>query len=254
MIGRFFAHRRARLSTGGFEPPAPERPLFVVGDIHGRADLLSRLLQRIEPDRAEFSGQLVFAGDYVDRGARSRDVLLRLHDLSLGTPGDVVCLCGNHERMMLDFIDDPSGAGQRWLRNGGVQTLASFSVEDMTEASPPQAITEAASRLAAALGPDLLAWLRGLPLHLESGNVHVVHAGADPAVSMSAQDPQTLIWGHGKFASVDRSDGQWVAHGHTIVDEPAAMRGRISVDTGAWFSERLTAARIAAGEVRFIST
>lgn len=254
MIGRFFARRRERSAAGGFDPPAPERPLCVVGDIHGRADLLSRLLHRLEPERAASFGQLVFVGDYVDRGPHSRDVLLRLRELCLGAPGDVVCLGGNHERMMLDFIDDPVGAGVRWLRNGGVQTLASCSIDGIAELSPPAALVEAAARLADALGPDLLSWLRALPLHLESGNVHVVHAGADPAVRMSDQDPQTLIWGHAKFASVDRSDGQWVVHGHTIVTEPMVMRGRISVDTGAWYSERLTAARIAAGEVRFVST
>jgi serine/threonine protein phosphatase 1 len=43
-----------------------------------------------------------------------------------------------------------------------------------------------------------------------------------------------------------------VVHGHFVVEQPAAERGRIAVDTGAYFSDRLTAARIADGEVSFL--
>ena len=63
-----------------------------------------------------------------------------------------------------------------------------------------------------------------------------------------------MLWGHPEFERRPRRDGLWIAHGHTIVEEPAATGGRISVDTGAWTSERLTAAAVWEGEVRFLQT
>ena len=62
----------------------------------------------------------------------------------------------------------------------------------------------------------------------------------------------TLLWGCESFRTTDRDDGVWVVHGHFVVMQPAAERGRIAVDTGAYFSDRLTAARIAGGEVTFL--
>ena len=86
------------------------------------------------------------------------------------------------------------------------------------------------------------------------GNVNFTHAGADPARPVAAQEAHTLTWGHPDFGMVPRSDGQWIVHGHTIVDAPFVAPGQICVDTGAFFSGRLTAARLADGDVQFLST
>lgn len=79
---------------GRFSPAAPDQPLFVIGDLHGRADLLDKLL-----DQARDGEQIICVGDYVDRGENSADVLARLHE----TP-DILCLKGNHEDMLLAFF------------------------------------------------------------------------------------------------------------------------------------------------------
>jgi len=50
---------------------------------------------------------LVFLGDYIDRGESSRAVLERVHGLQMHGEGRVICLQGNHEKLMLDFIDAP---------------------------------------------------------------------------------------------------------------------------------------------------
>ena len=52
--------------------------VFAVGDIHGRADLLEPLIREIEADLARSAASrrvVVFLGDYVDRGAQSRQVI-----------------------------------------------------------------------------------------------------------------------------------------------------------------------------------
>lgn len=226
-------------------PMAPGEPLAVIGDIHGRADLLDRLLEKLAGSAPDH--RVIFVGDYIDRGDQSAQVLERLRSLQQDSHGDPapICLTGNHEVMLLAFLDGPAESGARWLRFGGLQTMASYGI------TPPagQDVTEAewlAARdgLRAAMGPQTEEWLRGLPYQWQSGNVATVHAAADPARPMSEQDPETLAWGHRAFESEPRSDGIWIVHGHTVVDSPLQAQGRLSIDTGAYATGRLTAALI----------
>lgn len=236
---------------------APERPLYAVGDIHGRADLIDPILQVIDSDVAErgyTAPQLVFLGDYVDRGENSAQVLTHLRDLSLAVPDAVTCLMGNHEKMMLDFLDDPAGRGARWLVNGGLQTLASYRIGGIGTNALVEDMCEASDALAAALPEGMLEWLRGLPLWFRSGNVICVHAGMNPARPPEEQDDRALLWGHRDFVRAPREDGLLVVHGHTIVKEPVIRAGRIAIDTGAYHSGRLTVAAIGSGHCRFLQT
>ena len=238
--------------------PMPEKPVVVVGDVHGRADLLDQLLARIDSWATEqrIDGHhTVFVGDYIDRGDDAAGVLDRVSALHEANPERVTCLMGNHERMMLDTLDDPQGRGPRWLRYGGLQTLASYRVGGLTASSAPELIEDAAGRLRDTLPEGLEGWLRGLPMAWESGDVHVVHAAADPSLGMDDQPDNVLLWGSEDFLKRPRDDGLWVVHGHTIVDEPQVVRRRIAVDTGAYYSGALTAAVILPGEpVRFLAT
>ena len=230
------------LGRGAFPPPAPEGELAVIGDLHGRADLLARMFERIEAEQPDAT--VVTVGDYVDRGPDSRAVL----EMVRQRPG-LVALRGNHEAMMLGFLDDPELEAQRWLRVGGRETLQSYGI------TPPDCAADrapAAAALRAALG-GTEDWLRGLPTSWRSGEVLVSHAGADPARSPDDQDEHVLLWGHPAFAQRRRRDGVWVVHGHNVVDSARARGGRVAVDTGAWKTGRLTAAVLAAGEpVTFI--
>ncbi|WP_370634895.1 metallophosphoesterase [Roseivivax sp. GX 12232] len=227
-----------------FEPPAPEVPFAAVGDIHGRLDLLEELLPKLPQDL-----HIICVGDYVDRGPASVNTLRFLKDHP-----EILCLKGNHEDMLLDFIDRPDERGPRWLRNGGLQTLADIGVRGISETTQGEPLIEARHRMAEEMGAELISWVRELPLLHETGNVAVLHAGADPAKPLSAADKRTLIWGHRDFLQVPRQDGTWVVHGHTIVDAPSAEDGRVALDTGAYATGRLTAGIVEAGEVRFIST
>ena len=224
----------------------PAQPFVAVGDVHGRADLLTRLLDAL--DTGPQAGlPVVCVGDYVDRGEQSAEVLAILR-----ARADTICLLGNHEEMLLNFLEDPVRQGPRWLRFGGLQTMASFGAPMVAQTAPDEAWTEARDVLSEAMGPELIEWLHALPTRWQSGNVAVVHAGADPALPMEAQEDRVLIWGHPKFESEDRSDGVWVVHGHTIVDNALARSGRISVDTGAYATGTLSAAVIAPGDLSFV--
>jgi|AntRauTorcE11898_2_1112593.scaffolds.fasta_scaffold02795_3 serine/threonine protein phosphatase 1 len=234
-------------------PVAPDRSFVAIGDIHGRADLLGDLERRLE---AECPGwPVVFLGDYVDRGEQSREVLERLMAVSEEDKPEVTCLMGNHERMLLDMLDNPERATSRWLRNGGLQVLASFGVAlPRRNSANPAALNDMRDALATAMGDSMIAWLRARPLRWQNGNVWALHAGADPRHPISEQTEDILLWGHPDFQSCPRADGQWIVHGHTIVDIPYAVNGCIAVDTGAYATGRLSAAVIGDGDVRFLHT
>jgi serine/threonine protein phosphatase 1 len=237
MFKSFFKQQRSRTQM---PPIAPRQNLRIIGDIHGRADLMDKALN------AASNAQTILVGDYVDRGENSAAVLRHLCDRA-----DLICLMGNHEDMLLRFLDDPTQHGARWLRYGGLQTLASFGVAGASETSSTKSLEIARDQLETAMGVELLQWLRSLPSVWQSGNVGVVHAGADPATALQDQDLQTLRWGHPDFATTDRIDGIWVVHGHTIVEQPLIRGGTINVDTGAYATGRLSQALITQGGVSF---
>ena len=237
MFNRLFQRKAAKPE---FPLPVPDETFIVLGDIHGRADLLQRFLD-MEP-----SYPVVCVGDYIDRGDNSAEVLQILR-----SELNVTCISGNHEEMLLNFLKNPEQSGARWLRYGGLQTLASFGVAGVTESSRTDAIVKAAEQLQDAMGPDLIAWLGTLPSRWQSGNVAVVHAGADPSMDIADQSKSTLHWGHPDFDKSMRRDGVWIVHGHTIVDAPGTMDGRIAIDTGAYATGRLTAVLIEQGQTSF---
>jgi serine/threonine protein phosphatase 1 len=231
----------------------PAKPFLAVGDIHGRSDLLAELQRRIGTEHSDWP--VVFLGDYIDRGPDSRQVLDLLMAATAGPASNAICLMGNHERMLLDFLEDPSRHGPRWLRNGGVQTLSSFDV------MPPDGFLDETAALeilrdqfVTAMGMERIKWMRALPLIWRSGNVWAVHAGASPGCPMNKQSADVLLWGHPHFLRQLRGDGQWIVHGHTIMDAPQARQGRIAVDTGAYATGILTAAAISHEGVAFLQT
>jgi len=113
---------------------------------------------------------------------------------------------GNHERMILDFTDDPKTYGRSWLRNDGLQTLASFGIGGCTESSGGDQLLAAAEQLTESMGTDLMQWIRDLPLIWHSGNLWVVHAAALPDVPMDQQTEKVLLWGSSRFHRSGRPD------------------------------------------------
>lgn len=250
---RFLRKRRSRaVPEASFEPPGAPGPIYAIGDIHGRYDLLERLAEMIAVDSASFEERAtwVFLGDYIDRGEHDCQVVELLMNLAKWPEADMVFLMGNHEQMLLQFLREPDSAG-RWLRFGGRETLLSYGIGG--DLLTPGAALELRAELSDALGPHL-GFIEGLRLCHRAGNIFFAHAGADPVVPVDEQDVQVLLWGCPAFRRAPRTDGIWVAHGHFIVDHPGAEAGRIAVDTGAYYSGRLTAARIHRGAVAFLQT
>lgn len=229
--------------------PLPERQTYIVGDIHGRADLLELMLELIDAHIGGTSAtdpQLVFLGDYIDHGPDSAVVLARMQELQEKFPTNVTCLMGSHERMMLDFLADPATRGPRWMRSGAVQTLRSFGITtaDQETSLEFNAFPATATALRRRIPANALRWLENLPLSWSSGNLWAVHAGADPGHTMEDQSARVLLWGHPEFDCGPRGDDVWIAYGHTEVEAPMVHEGRIGMDTGAWRTGRLTACAV----------
>jgi serine/threonine protein phosphatase 1 len=240
-------------------PPAtvpPGRRVYAIGDIHGRADLLVKLLDELRADieKGGFEGRpiLVFLGDYVDRGFQSKDVIDVLLGSSL-SPFETYFLKGNHEAAMLQFLRDPS-IGPRWAEFGGVETLVSYGVRPPRTRTSPDEWALASQTLNDMLPPNHLHFLTNLDLSVRIGDYVFVHAGVRPGVPLDQQSEYDLLWIRDEFLSDRRPLGAVIVHGHTPTSKPHKDSRRIGVDTGAYLSGRLTAARFEHDGVEFIST
>ena len=231
---------------------APAQTFCAIGDIHGCNDLLRPLYQTLRSDCGP-DVPVVFLGDMVDRGPDSRPVLTFIHDLCRTLPEAHIALMGNHEAMMIDFLDAPEASGVRWIHYGGRETLISFGIDVPPGHSDPAVLGDLRDQLIEAMSPDLLNWLRTLPSRWSTGNVHCVHAAMAPDRPVDRQTSQVLTHGHRDFLRRARTDGQIVVHGHTIMPDPICAETRISLDTGAYATGRLTGAVIKAGECRFVT-
>jgi serine/threonine protein phosphatase 1 len=248
--------RRTPASTRAAEVP-PGAAIYAIGDIHGRLDLLEDLLSQIAQDAARHPAdaerQLIFLGDYVDRGAASRAVIDRLLEDPL--PGfKTVYLMGNHEEAMLDFVLDRSD-GMDWLSFGGLETLLSYDVPMKRPPNSREATAELRDLLAERLPQAHLDFLRRCRLSHDAGDYVFVHAGVRPGVPMDRQTATDLLWIREEFLrSRAPLPGKVVVHGHTICDLPQDLGARINVDTGAFASGRLTCLVLRGTGRRFLMT
>lgn len=232
--------------------------VYAVGDIHGRVDLLNKLLSLIKADIASRTferASIVFLGDYIDRGFHSREVIDRLIDLKASARSpvtNVVCLAGNHEDMMLKFLEDPA-EGRHWLGVGGLATLASYGVM-LEEESDLDALLEASHALEATISKGHLSFLRGLDEHCRLGDVLFIHAGLRPGVAFDAQTRRDKLGIRGEFTRSDFDFGVKIVHGHTGVRSALVGPQRVAIDTGAFATGVLSAAVLEGAVVSVLNT
>jgi serine/threonine protein phosphatase 1 len=259
MLGMIWPRRRASQrggddAAGGKRSIPGGRRLYVVGDIHGRADLLAALHARIEADarrHGDAAPTIVYLGDYVDRGPSSPEVLDMLIDRPL--PGfERIHLKGNHEDMMLRFLAGPPDPN--WLFNGGDATLIGYGLEVNFLRFDAVGLEALRQGLRQALPAAHLQFLEGLQLYHEEGDYLFVHAGLRPGTSLKRQRPADLMWIRDAFLLSDADFGKTVVHGHTISVDPEVRPNRIGIDTGAFYSGRLTCLVLAGSETGFLHT
>jgi serine/threonine protein phosphatase 1 len=232
--------------------PKAHKRLYVIGDIHGRLDLLDRLIVKINSDAKEHAADCltVTLGDYIDRGPKSRGVLDRL--LSNPFPGPYIALRGNHEALLETFLHDPS-IGDQWRSLGGLETLHSFGVQAASLKVGGNYIS-AAEQLLASLSAEQMKFLASLRMSLTVGPYFLCHAGVRPGVPLEHQRDEDLLWIRDEFLDSQTDFGKIVVHGHTPVVKPESLPNRINIDTGAFATGRLTCVVLEGEDRRFLST
>lgn len=226
--------------------PEAEAPrglrLYAVGDVHGCAELLEDVHQRIDADLARRPAddwRVIHLGDYVDRGPDVRGAVGQAIARLAG--GRCYCLRGNHEQYLIDMLIDPlSRTLGAWLAYGGVETLASYGVAVPRDPEDEAARHGLRDAMLAAIPAGHQQFLLGLPHLVRFGDYAFVHAGIRPGRALEAQRARDLVWIREPFLSDATDHGVVVVHGHTPVDRVEVRANRIGIDTGAVFGGTLS--------------
>ncbi|WP_375390478.1 metallophosphoesterase family protein [uncultured Sphingomonas sp.] len=233
-----------------------ERAVYAIGDVHGRYDLAKALLSAIVADIRTLPDEadplIVFLGDYVDRGPQSADVLSMLVWMMRHAPCETTFLKGNHEAMLLAFLDAPREAGA-WLRFGGEATLRSYGVEIGDDEVAEDRYEALRDTFMDRLPSSHLEALRQLPTSLICGDYVFVHAGLRPGISLARQSDDDRLWIRRDFLAAEHAFEKTVVHGHTWdSQDPVVTQTRIGIDTGAYRTGVLTALRLVGSTQAFL--
>ena len=228
---------------------------YAVGDIHGRLDLTKQLISQIEKDILKYPKDkpvLVFLGDYIDRGPDSKGVIDILIDIS--KKYECVFLKGNHEDILLMFLDDAK-KGPLWLINGGIETIKSYGIKEISEEDEKNNYPELQNQLLKKISKDHLNFFKNtLQLTYETKKYLFVHAGVRFDIPINKQKKQDLLWIREPFLSEDTNFGKIIVHGHSINEkEPDIKANRIGIDTGAYYTDILTCLVISGDKTYFIN-
>jgi serine/threonine protein phosphatase 1 len=227
---------------------------YVVGDVHGRLDLVEELLAEIERDVRSSPPEkclLVFLGDLIDRGPNSASVLelLRLYRYP---PLEPVFLLGNHEEVLLRILGGEAQLIADWRLFGGGETLMSYGVAPDVLSGLDQA--QALAVVRKAIPRQHVTFLRSFADTCRFGDYLFVHAGIRPGIDLDDQKQSDLRWIREPFLEDRAHHGFVVVHGHTISNEVEERSNRIGIDTGAYKTGVLTALVVEDDQRRFLTT
>ena len=210
-----------------------------MGDIHGRADLLVKMIDQIEADdaaRGPAQTTVILLGDLVDRGPDSAAVIAMAREW--GTRRTVRALQGNHEEMFLNSFEDEDIL-RHFLRFGGRETLLSYPIPPDEYARTT--LEELQALMAERVPLTDVEFMRNMEDLIRIGDYVFVHAGIRPGVPLDEQVSPDLRWIRGQFLNDTTPRDFVVVHGHTITPDPELHPWRIGIDTGAFASGQLSA-------------
>lgn len=240
--------------TGAAPRGIPGYRAYVVGDVHGRLDLLEQLLGSIEADISKRPSEktlLVFLGDLIDRGPNSAEVIERLRTYNAASVRTVFLL-GNHEEVLLRVLDGDAALITQWCWFGGRECLKNYGLDSDAIV---QLDDEAALRAIRSVIPkEHVEFIGSFVDSCRFGDYLFVHAGIRPGVPIEEQAQSDLRWIREPFLMNDTDHGPIVVHGHTISDEVQERPNRIGIDTGAYRTGVLTSLVIDGETRRYLQT
>lgn len=230
------------------------RRAYVVGDVHGRLDLLDQLLEKIHSDIAErepLETLLVFLGDLIDRGSSSKQVVERLRTYQHDGVRTIFLL-GNHEEVLLRILEGDASLIPSWLRFGGANSLQSYGIDPLLLAALPD--DAAIAKVRRAVPREHVEFLKSFVDTCRFGDYLFVHAGVRPGIPVEEQRQTDLRWIREPFLSDETAHGFTVVHGHSISLQIEERKNRIGIDTGAFATGVLTALGIEGTERWYLDT
>lgn len=229
--------------------------VYAIGDIHGRRDLLDRLLDQIAADdraRGPSDMHIVFLGDLMDRGPDSAGVIDRAMDLAQTMGQNCHFLMGNHEEVYLAAATGDEKLVRFFCKIGGRETILSYDIS-------PQDYNALDMEQLAARIPDLfpqrhIDFIARFKDRIVMGDYAFVHAGIRPGIPIDQQRPKDLRWIREDFILDEAPHDKLIVHGHTITDDVEECPNRIGIDTGAYMSGMLTALGLEGGNRWYLKT
>ena len=222
--------------------------IYAIGDVHGQLALLRAAHDRIADDKAREgtrSAEVVHIGDYVDRGPDSKGVIEYLATTDADEP--FVFLCGNHDRMMLGFLDptielDRISKRIDWFNSniGGRITLKSYGLST----GWPRGRSAIQERAIEEVPEHHLEFIRSLRMSFQTSGLYFAHAGVRPGIDLADQSEEDLLWIRDDFLLDSTDHGKLVVHGHTPTNLIDYRTNRLNIDTGAAWEGNLSAVAI----------
>jgi len=187
----------------------------IIPDIHGQAEKLRVALKNLgwrrngttwlhsEPDR-----QIVFLGDFIDRGPENAAVIRIVRELM--DAGRAQAIMGNHELNAIHFhtADPETGAPLRPHHDDNLAQHESFLKE---------------FPLGAQQTKDALDWMRKLPLFIETDGFRAVHAAwIQPAIDGLRRQTGAGVLSEGQLIRAGRKDDQFYDLVEAVAKGPEA--------------------------------
>ena len=189
------------------------------------------MVENIQP---QLDDTLITLGDCVDRGPNSRQVIDEL--LSLREKCHLVPLLGNHEEMMLNYLDGKPQP-DNWLDVGGKATVESYRGADGKLTPPPS---------------EHIDYIRTWGDYFETASHFFVHASYEPERRLADQHWQTMRWLSLKYGIPDpHVSGKTAIVGHTSLKDGEILNlgHLVCIDTWCWGGGWLTALEATSGQV-----
>ncbi|WP_161578536.1 metallophosphoesterase [Plantibacter flavus] len=156
--------------------------IAVVGDIHGEIEALERAV----PWLRSWDGEVVFVGDYVNRGAHSREVLDVLVQLKDELGSHATFLLGNHDLALRAFLSGASPS--QLIAHSGLATLHSYLGGN--------ALDDPYAQLRIIFPTKHKDFLEGLVTHWETDELIISHAGINPYNPYSRTEAELVSGSH----------------------------------------------------------
>lgn len=253
MLNRLLRKRKPARPIDSATVPEGRR-VYAIGDVHGRNDLLQQLLQKIVMDdgeRGAAKSEIIFLGDLVDRGPDSAGVLETAMQLK-ATAGNVRFLMGNHEEVYLAAATGDEKSVRFFNRIGGRETILSYdiSMKEYIELD----MVQLAKRIPTLFPQEHVDFVSGFEDQIVVGDYAFVHAGIRPGLPLSEQRKKDLRWIREEFLATEAAHEKVIVYGHTISDEVVEAGNRIGIDTGAYYSNKLTALALQGSDRWYLDT